>query len=233
MKNCDIIFFACKFNEWCVPPFIKLFRKFCGYNDDLILVSENDYSTDIRCSFIRLPGHLVGKDGNCPKNRFSDSLIHGLKSTPNKNAIVLLADYFIDKPVDIPLLEKSIEYINNTPNILRIDIGGIAKPNPCTQLTEWLYECAQSRDCFYPISLCPGIWNKELYLQLLRPGWDPWQTEQLSYKNFLVNPKMRSIWSYPPISYVNVMRARDNNNLCLPPHLHDDVKSYIPSRFKY
>lgn len=229
MNNCDVILLACKFNSWCVPPFLHLYKKFC--NDDIYLIAEQDYST-AKCSFLPLPNTII-VNGECPRNKFSDSLIYALENTPNKNAIIMLSDYFINNHINIDLLEKSIDYIGNNPNILRIDIGGQTKPNPFIQINDWLFECALNRDCFYPVSLCPGVWNKEIWLQLLSKGWDPWQTEALCYNKFLATPHLRSLWAEPSINYLNAMRCRDDANIFINnEEIYNEVKSFIPTRFK-
>ncbi len=242
MTNCDVILLACKFNSWCVPPFLKLHKKF--WHNNIKLVAEKDYSNG-ECDFIQLPPSLI-VNGDCPRNKFSDSLIYALNKTPNKNAIVLLADYFINEQVNLELLSKSVNYIDNNINVLRIDIGGqgIIKGEVCPSSTQpianydWLFECTNSRDCFFPISLCPGIWNKSHWLNLLEIGWDPWQTEILSYRKYMAAPHLhlKSLWATPSVNYYNIMRGRDDITIdgtyLTDVIVHHEIKELIPQRFR-
>lgn len=228
----DVVLLSCKFTSWCVPPFLHLFRKFGG--DEITLVAEADYSTEIRCIFSQLPNNLI-INGECPKHYFSDSLIHAIKNTKNDNIVIMLADYFLVDKINFDLLEKCDNYLNKHNDVLRIDIGNQTRPNPPKWIGdgEWICECSDSRDCFYPISLCPGIWNKKLLLSLLSPGWDPWGTENRLYEKFMNNISLKSLWANQSIDYINVMRARDNNNIVMNKLIYDDIKRFIPTRFKF
>lgn len=228
----DTIVMACKFNAWCVKPFLVLCNKYWPENN-VTIVSEEDYSGGEKCQFLKLPSEFI-VNGECPRGIFSNSLIWALNNTSNKLAIVLLADYWMYGAVNAADLDLCADYMLTQNDVLRTDVGDRNNTNsPYNKVNDLLAECAEARDCFFPLSLTPGMWDKRNWLQLLEVGWDPWQSEQLSHRKYMtIHTHMRSLLCNPgPIKYSNTMRGRDDSVVIVRRESIDDVRQFIPPRF--
>lgn len=235
----DVLLIACKHNGWAVDPFLSLFNKFWP-NITINIVAERNYATvDGNYKFIQLPNDMI-VNGECPKGKFSNSLIFGLKSVPGEYVTVMLSDYWPYADVDVKAIDDIENYMKGDQNILRVDTGSQYIPKNLQNLTPNIFGPIDNRNCFYPVSLCPAMWNKTAYLSLLRDGWDPWQTESLTCDRFLGHKSfgdkfkhLRSLWYHPgPIKYHNALRARDDTSLVARRETIDIVKHLIPPRFK-
>jgi hypothetical protein len=236
----DIILLACKFNSWCVAPYLHMHQK--HWKDGAVtLVAEQEYARSDKSRFVKIPDEIV-TDDECPPWFFSDSLIYGLENSPSEYAIVMLADYWLYADVDESAIQATIKYISEHQEVLRIDIGYSTAPSGgvcnMNEVGENIFECVSSRDCFYPTSLTPGLWNKRNYLEILSRRMNPWETERTTCDRFMgLRPTkncshMRSLWRHTgPIKYSNSLRGRDNNNLVVRRESIDEVKQYIPPRF--
>lgn len=240
MSDFEIILLPCEYNGWAVNPFIHLFEKF--YPDTIVnIFSEKNYLTiSNKHRFIKLPSHMLVND-SCPRGKFSDSLIFALNNISSKHAIVMLTDYWLYNTVDINALANTSEYMENNPDVLRADVGSQHIPKGLANITPDLMESLDNRNVFYPVSLCPAMWNKENYLPLLQEGLDPWQTEIIPCEKFLGQKQhgnkfthLRTLWSHPgPIKYFNALRGRDDVNMVMRREVIDEIKHFIPPRFSY
>jgi hypothetical protein len=215
-----------------MDPFMHQFRKFWP-GENITLVAEDKFTSSSNVNFMRLPDYLL-KHGECPAKKFSNSLIWALQNTPNKYAIILLADYWFYKPVLLEPLQSSLDYLKAHPEVIRIDVAERPRAGELKEVSKHIFECAQKRDCFFPISLTPGMWNKDRYLDLLDNDLDPWKTELVTHNKFMHHrTDMRSLWCEPgPIHYTNVLRGRDNGGCVCRRETYDEMKQWIPSHFK-
>jgi hypothetical protein len=229
----DVIVLACDYNAWIVEPFYHLANKYWP-NQQITLVAEDNYSKGAsNCQFLPLPREMC-INRECPAYLFSNTLRWALKQSSKKLAIILLADYFIYSDVNQVNINRSAEYMLSNPDVLRIDMGDRPRSGTMRNINDIFVECAEGRNCFLPVSLTPGLWNIHNYLLLLENGWDPWGTERHSQQKFLNQyTHMKSIYCEPgPIFYSNTLRARDNSALVIRHHIYEEVKHYIPPRFK-
>lgn len=225
MQGCDIICLACQPTYWCIDPFLFLANKF--WPEKITVICECNFTPrSYNCDFIKL------SISTCPPQVFSNTLIQAMHRTPNEFCIIMLADYWIYKPVNTTNLSKSLDYMISRREVLRTDIGDRIMGSKMTAINDVIYECSEKRDCFLPTSLTPAIWNKKNYLQLLRNGLTPWKTELITRDAYL-RSSLRSVWCDPgPISYTNVLRSRDNLALVSRKELIDLIGHYIPKHFK-
>lgn len=227
MQSCEIILLACKFNYWCIDPFIKLFNK--HWADNITIICEQDYiPKSNNCKFVKLPKQLI-INGACPPKKFSDSLIWSLRNTPNDFAIIMLADYWLYDQVNIEHLKRVLDYMIARREVLRVDIGDRLRPGPMKPIDDILIECAEKRDCFLTTSLTPGMWNKKNWLSILQNDLTAWKTETVSHEAYM-RSGFHSIWCEPgPIKYCNVMRSRDTRTIVMRRGVVDEIKQYVPS----
>lgn len=233
MNDIDILVFACKNNGWCMDPFMHQFNKFWP-NENVYLISEENFATKAtNVKHVKLPSQFIVR-GECPAKQFSNTLIWALQNTPNKYVLILLADYWFYKPVLTEPLQASLNYMKAHQDVVRIDVAERPRAGTLREISPNIFECAEKRDCFFPISLTPGLWNKDLYLQLLDGHLDPWHTELASHKKFMnQRTDMKSLWCEPgPIHYTNVLRGRDNNACVCRRETYDEMKQWIPHHFK-
>lgn len=231
MNGCEIIVMACKYNMWCVDPFMHQFNKHWG--DHVTLVTEASYETSPQCKVLGLPRKFLFK-GNCPPKFFSNTLMWALQNTANEFAILLLADYWLYEKVNVDMIHKTLEYMRANRNVLRVDLGDRPRHGQMHSVNDFIIECTSKRDCFLTTSLTPGMWSKKNWLTILGPNWTPWQTESRCNDKFMGGKGawMKSVWCEPgPIQYTNVQRGRDDKRIVSRRCMIDDVRRFIPPKY--
>lgn len=232
--NYEIILIACKYNSWAVNIFMSLLDIYFPNATVTLAAEDNLLPTG---KFIRVPDRML-RNGECPKNKFSDSLTHTLHNTQSKIVLIMLADYWIYDYVNVGALSEIADFMASHEDLLRVDVGSHFIPNyPMETVAHYhgvdVLDPGTKRDAFYPTSLCPGMWNRDVYLTLLSDGWDPWMTESITADRY-INSRLKSYWSHPgPIRYFNALRGRDDTTLVMRRSVEDIIKPMIPNRFNW
>jgi hypothetical protein len=127
------------------------------------------------------------------KTTWSDELNTLLQQIPQKYVILILEDYFINKPVDNNALFNIINYME-TNNAAYTQLA--AFPKKYNQL--WNYDTLPNNSALgeikkgskYRVNLQIAVWNKTILQQLIKLDENPWQFEPLASErsNALSNP---------------------------------------------
>jgi hypothetical protein len=103
-----------------------------------------------------------------------------LEQIKEKYVLIILDDYFIYKPLDIPTLQASLKILKKL-DALFLKLSCF----PVSHRSLWEYDIlpeapfmGKIRDWQeYRINLQLGVWNRELLIRLLKPGETPWEFE--------------------------------------------------------
>lgn len=136
-----------------------------------------------RPEFPLLPGftfHSIGDFGKYPVERWSDALFDLFAQRPIEKAIILLEDYWLISPVDVPALEKVEIFMNEHPDCMRFcvctdrlncgNIHDLSAGIPGLDVFE-------TKESPYQISFQASAWRVPLLLDIMRYHETPWQAE--------------------------------------------------------
>jgi hypothetical protein len=172
---------------------------------------------------------------------FSDGLIEFLKRDCREPLVVLMEpDYWLSRDANLKVLDLLAEYMLERPDVLRMHLS--VNGNACDRLTlveEWRGLTVKGDPKgrspeIFPVSLTPGMWNRELWLQLLRPGWNPWETETKGHEVFLGMDVKSLAVTDPPLEYWHAARTRDRKVALstMPPEDAAAVRPFVPKHIR-
>lgn len=209
---------------------------------------------DLRCGLpVTVLGHKdpgLGKfvpvragvrEGDWYFGMFSDGLIEFLRHDCQKPLVVLMEpDYWLSGQADLGKLDSLAEYMLERPDVLRmhLSVNGNAHDR-LAFVEEWKGLTVKgdpkgrSREIF-PVSLTPGMWNRESWLRLLRPGWNPWETETKGHEVFLGMDLRSLAVTEPPLDYWHAGRTRDKKVALstMSPEDADAVRPFVPNHIQ-
>lgn len=170
-------------------PFFKLYDKYwndCPY--ELVMGTDVGEYANVKCIQI---GKDLGWSSNC---------IHVLKKLNVDRVILMLDDYFIYEPVNTAkicdLVEISYKY---DIDYLRL----FPCPGPTEKWTKSKELGVIKSSDQYRASLQVAIWNKQMFLELLKEGETAWETEiEGSRRSAKMDALFLSVWrDQSPIRY--------------------------------
>ncbi|HET6991917.1 MAG TPA: hypothetical protein VFJ43_11365, partial [Bacteroidia bacterium] len=166
-------------------PFFKLFRKYWPTCPFPVYLGTNESGFDFAGVNILHSGKALD---------WSSDTIAILGQIPQDYIILLLEDYFLEKPVDEEWLNECIRFTKEK-NASFMRIASFRKDHFSMYAFDETKENAKfgiSRpDAPYRINLQAGIWNRTDFLQLITKGESPWEFE--------VNGSVRSVSSSKPV----------------------------------
>lgn len=159
--------------EDCWPPFFTLLAKYWPDLDAQVLLNTEKkvWATDvidIKC--------LQVQDNSKTRLPWSDCLIRALDLIETPLVLYLQEDYFINKQVRHQLIEKSVQYMIENPNIEHIGLTKHGSHPPYKNYNpNWLLEIRQNAR--YRISTQAGLWRVDALKSYLREGENGWMFE--------------------------------------------------------
>jgi hypothetical protein len=198
MEDVAILVLSCDKYSDIWPPFYAFFFKYWPECPFKIYNASNHLSF----SHPRVTNIHSGLDAD-----WSTETKAILEQIKEKYVLILLEDYFIYKPVDMPTLLSSLEIMKKyNAQFLRLACF------PSKYNLWWKYDKLNDAPFIgkirngeeYRINLQTGIWNKELLNNLIKQGESPWQFEINGSirSNELPNPCL-SIVEDPKKNYVH------------------------------
>lgn len=228
-----------KENAWAVKIYMHLHNKYWPDAKDITLLAENDYSSGL-CEFVKIPQQYIDPNGSSYSGNFSTILMWYLNQIADENIVIMLADYWLIKPVNHDVIMNSVNLMSTDKNILRIQFGNNSGVNgrcdlKFNNLEYDYYECGADRNCFLTTQLTPGIWSKSNLLKIIKPNWSAWDVEVRGASEYIyTHTNLRSLGVGPePIHYINAIRGRDQNNIIMHDDIVDEIKHIIPSHIKW
>jgi hypothetical protein len=182
-----------------LPGFAYQFNRHWGADQQVTVVGfapltyENLYP--VRKEGVDLPETILppnfsflslGNQEDYPVGKWSDMLIRMLEIIADDYPIIMLEDYWLLKPVKRDVVDVLYQFMTTTKTIIKMDLcaermysagvmeyGEIVTGEDGTgiEIVKSDYKSP------YHMSLMVGIYNRNLMLHVLQPGWSPWEVE--------------------------------------------------------
>lgn len=117
---------------------------------------------------------------NWPAHRWSDGLIKLAQDTPYGYFILMLEDFWLNAPPNVEAISNLYEWMTTRRDMLRCELWG----ERAAKKQARFFGTISGVDLVttpphtkYQMSLQAAIWNRDLLLDVLRPGETPWQVE--------------------------------------------------------
>lgn len=215
---------------WAVRPFAYLFNKYWSDNQQVVFAGFKPPSFSLTPNFRFFQ---IDKT-DYPPEMWSNGMIKMLNSFPDEFIILLLEDYWLTRPVNIDCVKACVDYMENHPRVLRIDLsddrqyaGGVFDVD-----TIKCYDIIETPPgTQYQMSTQAGLWRKSLLLELLIPGKTAWEVEI----HTAPPGNMRVLGTrQKPIRYANAIwkgtvDKKEINKI--QPSLREVVTQWIPKKF--
>ncbi len=170
-KDTAILVLSCDKYKDAWNPFFILFKKYwpsCNF-PVFLGVNEQDFTFE---------GIQVIKSGKALD--WSNDTIHILKQIPYDYIILILEDYFFQRPVDTKWLDECIAFTKEK-NASFMRIASFRKDH----FPMYPFEISNENKRFgvnqnngpYALNLQAGIWKKSELIELIKPGESPWEFE--------------------------------------------------------
>jgi hypothetical protein len=225
---------------WALRPFAYLFNIYWSAQQPITALVESEPKFKLPSNF---DTHVIDVDGEgWPKNRWTDGFIKYLNGIKEQYIVILLEDYWLNRKADTEGIRTFHEYLTFHPNVVRFDLtmDRLYAGGPQYPLDDPDYEKYGHYDIIirpgteYQMSLQAGMFNKGLLLELLEPGWSPWEVELLGTGK-LHNSDMIVLGTRQnPVSYTNALQNRDADILIniekIPEEHVREIKKWFPKK---
>ncbi len=177
-NNYTMIVTTCNMSMWTMQAYQYLFNIYFSSLKDVYVLCESMPTFPTYPNFHYRPVY-IDKSGRWPVEKWSDGLINFLREIDTDYAIIMLDDYWLPRTVDTKGISTLIDYMDMFDDLLRMDLTGDRLYASGVKDVESFghYDIISAPDSQYQMSLMPGIWKKELLLEILEPGWTPWEVE--------------------------------------------------------
>ena len=197
---------------WALRPFAYLFNIYWSAQQPITALVESMPEFKLPPNF---DIHVIDVDGGgWPKKRWTDGLIKYLNGIKEQYIVLLLEDYWLDRKADTEGVRTLHEYMTFHPRVIRFDLtmdrlyaGGPNWPLYDPEYDQYgHYDILIRPSTEYQMSLQVGIFNKGLLLNLLHPGWSPWDVEL--WGTGIINESDMIVLGtrQNPVSYINALK---------------------------
>lgn len=186
----------------CLPGFSYLFNKFWDAGQPVQVVRY-----DVRPP--KMPGNFTNfAIGPQDDYTWSSGLLKYLTYHQSPLILLMLEDYFIDKPVDKAAIKRLWKMMQDNPEIAKIDLS-----NDRLKVAHSDYDNGRlilsDENAVYQTSVQAAIWRVDYLKRFLDPLESPWQFERRGTKRVIKARKAGTFagkilgCKVPPVSYVN------------------------------
>lgn len=123
----------------------------------------------------------IGKFEDYPIDKWSDGIIDFVEDFNFELFILMLEDYWLLRDVDEIAVHHAIRYMHKYSNIIKFDLCADRLYAGGSKLDfdhfGHLDIVLSDRMSAYHMSLMTGVWRRSFLLQVLKPGWNPWDVE--------------------------------------------------------
>jgi hypothetical protein len=185
----------------CLPAFGYLFNKFWDAGQAVKIVRY-----DVRPA--KMSGNFTNfAIGNQADYTWSSGLLKYLHYHTDDLILLMLEDYFIDKPVAQKRIKQLWQYMKTHPEIAKIDLSDDRLKVAHSDYENGMIKSNDS--AVFQTSLQAAIWRKECLIRFLNATENAWQFEKNGTKRII---KARKAGTFdgiilgclePPLSYVN------------------------------
>lgn len=167
---------TCDKYMWAMRPFSYTFNKYWSDKQQVIFGGFKPPTFDLPTNFrfFQIDAH------DYPADKWSNGMIKMLDSFPDEFVILMLEDYWLCRPVNVDCVNACIDYVENRPRVLRVDLtddrqyaGGVFDVDSakCYDIIE------TPPGTQYQMSTQAGLWRKSLLRELLIPNKTAWEVE--------------------------------------------------------
>jgi len=161
----------------CIQPFAYLFNKYWSKSQPVTVVRYDKRPRGLPPNFSNF---AVGVQSDYT---WSSGLAKYLNYLSEDLLILLLEDYFIDHSVNVKRIEGLWAYMEQHPEIAKIDLSGDRLKFPHEPYHNGLVK--SENDAHFQSSLQAAIWRKDFLIQFLEPSESPWQFEKKGTKRIM------------------------------------------------
>jgi len=163
--NAKVVVTVCDRYLWSLLPFAYLFNKYWGEDQNVIIAgySKPDFGLPPNFKFYSIA------DKEYPKEKWVDGIVKFMNSFGEEQFVLMLEDYWLCRRVDRQGIEVLSNYMSLNKDIIRLDLtadrlyaGGMKDYGYYNR-----YDLVEASKSPYQMSLQAGIWNKNLFLEIL------------------------------------------------------------------
>jgi len=213
----DIVVLTSNNYVHCLPAFAYLFNKFWDAGQPVNVVRYDVRPAKLSGNFTNF---AVGKQSDYT---WSSGLLRYLDYHNGDLILLMLEDYFIDKPVEKTIIEQLWVKMETHPAIAKIDLTNDRQKVAYTDYDTYMIKSTD--DAPFQTSLQAAIWRKGFLQQYLDASENPWQFEKKGTKRVVADRKAGRFVGHvlgcknPPLSYINAKGGEGNH-----PYLWDFKK---------
>lgn len=213
---------------WALQPFCYLFNLYWSELQPVTIFGYAPPSYPLPPNFAFFSVDRL----NYPAERWSNGLRFFLEHIEEEFLILLLADYWLCRTVDLRGVSACNDYIKEHRNVLRIDLtADRLYSGAMFDVESWgCYDIIETpNDTPYQFSTQAGIWNKFLLHDFVEPNKSPWEVEL--YSKIPDHVRVLGTRQYP-IRYANgILKGKiDFEQLRLIPQDHlNKILQMIPT----
>lgn len=190
---------------WLLRPFAYLFGVFWP-EQYVTVVGYNEPAFDLPSTFT-----FISLGPQLPVERWSDGIRIFLENHAPDRFIMMLEDYWLRKPVDRDLVAMLFGYMEDKPEVLRIDLSADrhSKRHREVEIVEGAAIIETVPPAKYQMSFQAAIWDRVQMHDALIPGESPWQAELNGTKRLNRRPDVRVLGTdRRPLNYQPVYRGK-------------------------
>ena len=198
---------------WALRPFSYLFNCYWSSLQPVVVAGYTAPSFDLPPNFT-----FYSIDTPCyPAEKWSDGIIKFLNDMPDEHFVWFYEDFWLRRTVNHAAVSSLYEYCQSHPNVFRLDLTNdrLFTHDPRYIPDYEKYGCialiqSQSDWPYHHSSQC-GIFRRDMFLNILRPGWTPWEFE-LKGAEILTNHPDWSVLGTRilPVDYAHVIVSGSN-----------------------
>jgi hypothetical protein len=185
----------------CLPPFAYLFNRFWDAGQAVKVVRY-----DVRPP--KMPGNFTNFAVGIQEDyTWARGLQKYLAYHTSDLILLMLEDYFIDKPVNVQAIQKAWQFMMDNPEVAKVDLTDDRLKVEHDSFDEVFVRSNGLSQ--FQTSLQAAIWRKDYLLRFLHPDENPWQFERRGTKRVIAARRMGNFaglilgFKKPPLSYVN------------------------------
>lgn len=170
-----ILINSCDSFEDCWNPFFKLFSTY--WKAPVQEIFLNTELKTYKFPGLNIQSSQVNLSNPDLKLTWSECLIDALKKINTPLILYMQEDYFIEQPVDVPLINEMAQLMYDNSVIKYIGLTRIGSYPPFFNYEKDPRLVVVSKNSRYRISLQAGLWRKDILLAYLRSDENAWMFE--------------------------------------------------------
>ncbi len=224
MANLKVYVTTSDYYNHLIPGFAFLFNKYWSPDQEVTFLCYTKPSYSLPDNFLMrslgppesfsngvsewAPGRRGANGEIYPTPKWTDSLIPVFEQMSDEHFILLQIDYFINRPVDLNLIELLKSFLHHR-HVAKLDLTlDLTRYSHSVYATHGSFNIiASDQKAKYRSSLQAAIWRKDYFLPLLKPNRSPWDFEAMGMPEVMNDGKLILGIERPyfgPVSYANL-----------------------------